>query len=74
MVTDFEEMIRVQILQAFIFFNILFIFSGERGREREREGDKHQRVVASHVPPTGDLACNLGMCPDWELNWQPFGS
>ena len=30
-------------------------------------------MVASHVPLTGDLACNLGMCPDWESNWQPFG-
>ena len=27
----------------------------------EREGEKHQCVVASHVPPTGDLACT---CPD----------
>ena len=41
--------------------------------EGEREGEKHQCVVASHVPPTGDLACNPGMCPDWELNQQPFG-
>ena len=37
--------------------------------ERVREGEKHQCVVASHVPPTWDLACNPGMCPDWELNW-----
>ena len=22
----------------------------------------------------GDLACNPGMCPDWESNWKPFGS
>ena len=22
----------------------------------------------------GDLACNPGKCPDWELNRQPFGS
>ena len=52
----------------------LFIFR-ERGREGEREGEKHQRVVASHMPPTGDLARNPGMCPDWELNWWwPFGS
>ena len=29
-------------------------------------------MVASHVPPTGDLAHNPGMCLDWELNWQPF--
>ena len=25
------------------------------------------------MPPTGDLACNPGMCPDWESNWRPFG-
>ena len=31
-------------------------------------------MVASQVPPTGDLACNPGMCPDWELNQRPFGS
>ena len=24
------------------------------------------------MAPTGDLACNPGMCPDWELNRQPF--
>ena len=30
-------------------------------------------VVASCAPPTGDLAHNPGMCPDWELNLQPFG-
>ena len=30
----------------------------ERGREGEREGEKHEHVVASHVPTTRDLACN----------------
>ena len=49
----------------------LFIFR-ERGREGERKGEKHQCVVASHVLPSGDLACNPGMCPDWELNQWPF--
>ena len=44
----------------------LFIFR-ERGREGEREGEKHQ--CASCAPPTGDLARNPGMCPDWESNW-----
>ena len=39
----------------------------------EREGEKQQCVVASHVPPTGDPAHNLGMCYDWELNQGPFG-
>ena len=40
----------------------------ERGREGETEGEKYQCAVASHVHPTGDLALNPGMCPDWELN------
>ena len=31
-------------------------------------------MIASHVPFTGDLACNPGMYPDWESNHQPFGS
>ena len=42
---------------------ILFI-SIQRGREGETEGEKHRYVVASHIPPTGDLAHNPGMCPD----------
>ena len=25
------------------------------------------------MPPTGDLALNPGMCPEWELNHQPLG-
>ena len=56
-----------------INFTYLFIFR-ERGREGEREGEEHQSVVYSHAPPTGDLACNPGMCPDWESSQQPFGS
>ena len=27
----------------------------------------------SHHLPTGDLAPNPGVCPDWELNQRPFG-
>ena len=50
-------------------FIYLFI---ERGREGERE--RNINVVASCVPPTGDLAHNPGMCPDWESNQRPFGS
>ena len=54
----------------------LFIFR-ERGKEGERREEKHdvqekQLSVAFLTPLTGDLACNPGMCPDWELNWQPF--
>ena len=40
----------------------LFIFR-ERGKERERGGEKHQ-LVASRTPATRDLAHNPGMCPD----------
>ena len=50
-----------------IFFKILFLFIF-KDREGEREGGKHQCVVASLAPPTGDLACNPGTCCDWESN------
>ena len=50
-----------------------FIFR-ERGREREREGEKHQCVVASSTPPTGDPVHNSGMCPNRGLNLWPSGS
>ena len=46
------------------------------GRKRERERninvpEKHQ-LVASCAPPTGYLAHNPGMCPDWESNQGTF--
>ena len=44
------------------------------GREGEREREKHPCVVASHTPPTGNLAHNPGMCSDWQSNQQPPGS
>ena len=52
-------------------FKILFIF---RARGREGEKEKHQCVVASLAPPTGDLAHNPSMCFDWELNRPPVNS
>ena len=36
----------------------LFIFR-ERGRERERKGEKHQCIVVSHAPPAEDQAYAL---------------
>ena len=68
-------MLHVYIVYVSMFFLrfYLSIFT-ERGREGEREGEKYQCVVASHVPPTGDLAHNPGMWPHWESNWQPFDS
>ena len=64
------ELIHVILLRFY-----LFIFR-ERGREGEREGTKHvqDRLVASHTPPTGDLAHTPGMCPDRESNLQPSSS
>ena len=61
------------IPKVFFLRFYLFIFR-ERGREGERAGEKHQCVIAPHVPPTGDLACNPVMCPGWELNQGHFGS
>ena len=60
---------------CYLSFFLRFYLLLERGeREGERKGEKHQCVVASHVSRTGDLACNPGICPDWESNWRSFGS
>ena len=42
---------------------------GEGGRKRGRETSM---CGCSCVPPTGDLACNPGMCRDWESNQTPL--
>ena len=55
----------------FSFFKILFL---ERGKEREKEGETCQCVVASCTPCTRDPACNPVTCPDWESNRRHFGS
>ena len=52
---------------------MIYLFR-ERGKKGEREGEKHQCVVAPHLSLNEDLALNPGMCPDWESNRQPFGS
>ena len=57
-----------------LHFFLRFTYFLERGREREKEGEKHQCVVASCTPPTGDLAGNPGMWPDCESNPPPLGS
>ena len=46
------------------FKEFIYLFL-ERGREGEREGEKHQPVVASCLPPNRNLVHNPGMCPDW---------
>ena len=50
-----------------LFLKRFYLFL-ERVREGERVGEKHQCVVASWVPPAGDLARNPGVCPDRESN------
>ena len=41
--------------------------------EKERE-QNISVLLPLECPPLGVLACNPGMCPDWELNQWPFGS
>ena len=54
----FQISISISIFNFFLFlFFYLFL---QRGREGEREGEKHQCVVASHITTTGDLAGNPG--------------
>ena len=43
---------------GFCYFKDFIYLFLEKGREGEREEQKHQYVVASHVSPTGNLACN----------------
>ena len=64
---------KIQGRNIYIFKDFIYLFSerGE-GRERETKSEEHQCVVASCAPSTGDLACNPGMCPDWESNWYPL--
>ena len=50
----------------YLFKDFIYLFL-ERGREGERQGEKHW-LVASHTPPIQDLAHNPGVCPDWESN------
>ena len=53
----------------------MFIDFRKRGRE-EREILMSERNIDQPLPvytPTGDLTYSLRMCPDQELNLQPFG-
>ena len=38
------------------------------------EGEKEKNIDVASLTPTGDLAHNPGMSPDWELNLAPFWS
>ena len=67
-------------LFIYFFIDFIYLFS-ERGEGREKVKERvisismykeNHPSVASCTPPTGDLAHNTGVCPDWELNWRPF--
>ena len=45
----------------------------ERGRGGERERKRNTDRLPAICTPIRDGTGNLGMCPDWELNPQPFG-
>ena len=56
------------------FFKRCYLFlEREEGKEKLSERNTH-KWVASHMPPSEDVAYNPGMCPEWESNQQPFGS
>ena len=54
-----------------MFFKSLFL---DRGEGRGKGGRETSMCGCTRTPPTGDLAHNPGMCPDWESNLRPFGS
>ena len=57
----------------FFFKDFIYLFL-ERGEGREEERERNISVWLPLIcKPTGDLACNPGMCPDWESNHRPFG-
>ena len=75
------QIVGIRIL-CFLDLFIYFYREGKGGRKRGRETSMFllhdvslaMFLVASCMPPTGALACNPGMRPDWELNHQPFAS
>ena len=81
----FHQKDRNKIWPTFFFFyfkDFIYLFL-ERGEGRKKKRERNINVweihwsVVSRMSPTGDLAClacNPGMCPDWETNWWPFSS
>ena len=56
----------------FVLKDFIYLFFRERGREGARGRERSMCGCPSCAPNWG-LAHNPGMCPDWELNQQPFG-
>ena len=57
------------LFHIYLFFKRFYLFILERGGEGEREGEKHQCVVASRAPPTGTWPATQACALEWELNW-----
>ena len=55
---------------SFFLLKILFIYV----YREEKRGREISMCGCLSCGPTGDLACNPDMWPDWELNQRPFGS
>ena len=60
--------------KLFYFIFLRFYFFIFREGKGKRKRGKYQCVVASHMPPTGDLACNPGMCPRLGIEPSTFDS
>ena len=58
----FSESLRSFCKTNVLYFKDFIYLFLEREWEGGREEGKHQYVVASHAPLSGDLACNPGMC------------
>ena len=58
----------IRFSDNFFFRVYLFIFR-KKGREGEREGEKHQCVVPLMCPPLGTHPATQACAPDWESNW-----
>ena len=62
---------RYCIAKAFYFFLRFYLFL-ERGEGKAKERETLMCGCLSHAPYCANQACNPGMSPDWESNWQPF--
>ena len=71
-----ESFLHTTWSRSYGFLKRFYLFLGRReGREKERERNTdvwEKQLVASCTPPTRDLACKPGTCPDQESNQRPF--
>ena len=58
---------------SFFFLKDFIYLFLERGEGREKEGGETSMYGCLLSTPTGDMAHNPGMCPDWKLNRSHFG-